>query len=131
MRNAYLTLINEIERDKNLIKKASIGDIQDVDPKTGIVWNQLQNKHLHLSVSSLIESLKPETIQARKYQKQDLMDFKEVLMQRDVWDQTSKNQPPVTKASTIETQHQYSNWTPQNQNIANTSTNQKNTVRGN
>ncbi|KAK7601746.1 hypothetical protein V9T40_009187 [Parthenolecanium corni] len=122
----YSSLVEEIENDKYLIRKTSITEIQDSDPKSVAVWNHLQNENLQTSVTSLIESLRAETLQMRREQKQDLLDFKETIMQKEG---PTKNKNPIK--NTIEPTNQYDDWTPRGEQQVNQNTSVQNIVKRN
>ncbi|KAK7604228.1 hypothetical protein V9T40_004501 [Parthenolecanium corni] len=122
----YSSLIDEIENYKYLIRKTSITEIQDLDPKLMAVWNHLQYENLQTSMASLIESLKAETLQMRREQKQDFLEFKEAMMQKEC---LIKNQNPPKNI--IETNNPYDNWTPKIEQGTTQNTNIENIVKRN
>ncbi|KAK7579981.1 hypothetical protein V9T40_000610 [Parthenolecanium corni] len=122
----YSSLVEEIENDKYLIRKTSITEIQDSDPKSVAVWNHLQNENLQTSVTNLIESLKAETLQMRREQRQDLLDFKESIMQKEC---LTKNPNPIKNI--IEPLNQYDDWTPKGEQPSNQDGNPQNIAKRN
>ncbi|KAK7604679.1 hypothetical protein V9T40_005865 [Parthenolecanium corni] len=122
----YSSLVEEIENDKYIIRKTSITEIQDLDPKSIAVWNHLQNENLQTSMTSLIESLRAETLQMRREQRQDFLEFKEAMTFKEC---LTKN--PNLPKNTIEPVNQYDDWIPKAEQNATQNINTQNIVKRN